>query len=64
MKLLFPLIILMSLSVFAQIGIDLEKKIERKVNKELNDATDDAIDETVETIKEGQIMKQTLLMTK
>ena len=53
MKFLVPLIILMSVSVFAQIGIDLEKKIERKVNKELNDATDDAIDETVETIKEG-----------
>jgi len=43
----------MSVSVFAQIGIDLEKKIEKKVNKELNDAADDAIDETVETIKEG-----------
>ena len=53
MKLLFPIFLFMSISIFAQIGIDLEKKIERKVNKELNDATDDAIDETVETIKKG-----------
>jgi len=53
MKLLFPLFLFMSLSVFAQFGIDLEKKIEKKVNKEINDAADDAIDETAETIKKG-----------
>ncbi len=53
MKFLIPLFILMTFSVFAQIGIDLEKKIENKVNKELNKATDDAINETTETIKNG-----------
>jgi outer membrane protein OmpA-like peptidoglycan-associated protein len=53
MKFLIPLFILMTFSVFAQISIDLEKKIENKVNKELNKATDDAINETTETIKKG-----------
>jgi len=53
MKLLFPLFLLLSFSVYAQFDIDLKKKIEKKVNKELNDATDDAINETAETIKKG-----------
>jgi outer membrane protein OmpA-like peptidoglycan-associated protein len=54
MKLLFILFLFMSFPVFAQISIDLEKKIEKTVNEELNEAADDAIDETVETIKNGE----------
>lgn len=53
MKLLIPILIFSSFSLFAQISIDLEKKIEKKVNKELNDAADDVIDESAETVKKG-----------
>jgi len=40
-----------TVSVFAQFDIDLEKKVTNKVNNEINKATDDAINETVEGVK-------------
>ncbi len=58
MKHLTPLLFVLLISVFAQINIDLNKKIEWTVNREIIDATDDTIYKTI-----GNIIMKTKLIT-
>lgn len=53
MKHILSFLVLFSIVGFAQINLDLGKKIEKKINKEINKAADDKIDESAETIKKG-----------